>query len=566
MPTTIYKILVQDFASDHKWKLITYIILVFAFFPIESIFLPKIYGQLFEKISSISQFNGIYNLKDNISKMNFAGTITILIMLWGLVILSYCAKNYVESLLIPNYFSYLRDIIFKSTIKSHLHDFKDVKTGDYLARVLELTRNFKDLFQHLLSRFIPELIVTLLIVGYMFYQNKTIGTILFIGTALCGIIQYFGTNKLIDLIIDRETFFNTKVSENLRDSLDNLMNIFLNNEVDTELKKNSDIETIATNKLKHIMFIQNVVVLLTQIVVLITFALSILFLYYLISKGQMKATHSVVLIIILGQYLTNFLYVNSGFVHNIVYKLGIINTSTEYLNNIFESVDSDKKRQVHSGINDGYINFKNVSFKYSKDSNEWLFENYNLELESKGKYAIMGQSGRGKTTLMKMLVALYKPTKGTIYIDDVDIKNVDLTYLRDNVNYVNQRTNMFNESIVYNMLYGNPDNTKEDVIKLLNKYELATIFDELPDGLDSMAGIHGGNLSGGMQRVIILVRGIMKTCKVLILDEPTTGLDKNSIEKVKKLIVNETNDKTLLIVTHEPSFAMLSGVTKIEIK
>ena len=94
----IYKILVQDFASDHKWKLIAYIILIFAFFPIESIFLPKIYGKLFEKIASISNFNGIYNWKENISKMNFAGTIVILILLWSLVILSYSAKNYVESL------------------------------------------------------------------------------------------------------------------------------------------------------------------------------------------------------------------------------------------------------------------------------------------------------------------------------------------------------------------------------------------------------------------------------------------------------------------------------------
>jgi ATP-binding cassette subfamily B protein len=115
------------------------------------------------------------------------------------------------------------------------------------------------------------------------------------------------------------------------------------------------------------------------------------------------------------------------------------------------------------------------------------------------------------------------------------------------------------------MLYGNPDATEEQVITLLKKYELMKVFDELPDGLTSNAGINGGNLSGGMQRITMLMRGMMKPCKILIMDEPTTGLDKETTAKVKDLIVEETNGKTLIIITHESSLSLLSGLRLLKV-
>ena len=220
---------------------------------------------------------------------------------------------------------------------------------------------------------------------------------------------------------------------------------------------------------------------------------------------------------------------------------------------------------MKSGITEGNVEFRDVSFRYNKEKTNWLFEDFNLDLEAGQKYAIIGQSGRGKTTLMKMLAGLYKPEKGAIYIDDVDMNSLDLEYLRENVNYVNQRTNMFNETVMYNMLYGNPDATEEQVLTLLKKYDLMKVFEELPDGLTSNAGINGGNLSGGMQRITMLMRGMMKKCKILIMDEPTTGLDKKTTAKVKDLIVNETDGKTLIIITHESSLSLLSGLNVIKV-
>ena len=558
----IWKLLVSDFANDHILKFVIYMLLILIFFPVEAIVLPKVYGHLFDQVKHISNFSDIFNWKDNFKKMNFQGSLVILVILWFLVICSYTAKNYIETLLVPNYYSHIRDVIFKETILTYQINYKDMKTGDYLARVLELTRNFKDVSQHILSRFLPELIVSLLIICYMFYQHKYIGSVLLLGVILCGIILYFGSKKLIELISDRENFLNTKISENIRDTLDNLMNVFLNNEIDSEIQKNRKLESVATDKLKWIMMVQNIIIFSSQIITLITFCIGIFILYGLLADKKIKTTQGIVLVIILGQFLNNFLYVSSGFIHNVVYRLGVIEASKEYMENVF---NRKNKRKMKSGITNGAVEFRDIYFKYNENSNDWLFEDFSLEMEAGGKYAIVGQSGRGKTSLMKMLAGLYTPNKGAIYIDDVDVKNIELSYLRENVNYVNQRTTMFNETVMYNMLYGNPDATEEQAIALLEKYDLLTVFDELTDGLKSNAGVQGGNLSGGMQRVTMLVRGMLKPCKILILDEPTTGLDKNTTGKVKKLIIEETDGKTLIIITHDVSLSLLSALTLLEV-
>jgi len=418
----IWKLLVTDFANDHILKFVIYMLLILIFFPVEAIVLPKVYGHLFDQVKHISNFSDIFNWKDNFKKMNFQGSLVILVILWFLVICSYTAKNYIETLLVPNYYSHIRDVIFKETILTYQINYKDMKTGDYLARVLELTRNFKDVSQHILSRFLPELIVSLLIICYMFYQHKYIGSVLLLGVIICGIILYFGSKKLIELISDRENFLNTKISENIRDTLDNLMNVFLNNEVDSEIQKNRKLESVATDKLKWIMMVQNIIIFSSQIITLITFCIGIFILYGLLADKKINTTQGIVLVLILGQFLNNFLYVSSGFIHNVVYRLGVIEASKEYMENVF---NRKNKRKMKSGITNGAVEFRDIYFKYNENSNDWLFEDFSLEMEAGGKYAIVGQSGRGKTSLMKMLAGLYTPNKGAIYIDDVDVKNIE---------------------------------------------------------------------------------------------------------------------------------------------
>ena len=556
----LFKPLVLDFLSENLWSFIAYILIILAFFPIKSVILPNIYGMMFDQIKTISKFTDIYNFRENFAKMNFPGALIALIVSWIVVILSSSIKTYIESLLIPGYFAYLRQLLFAKTVNSYQAEYRDVKTGEYLTRALELTRHIRDLFQYLLSQFLPELIVSLMIVGYMFVQHATLGWILLAGCIICAIIQYFGNAEILKLTIDRETFFNTTVSENLRDSLDNLMNVFLNNTVDHEIEKNASLENKSREKLQRIMSLQGMISLMTDFTIVSTFAVSLLFLYYLISKKDVKVTQGIVMVMILGQFLNNFVYVNNGFIYNIAYRIGLISSSKDYLENIF---GSNGGRTLSSGITKGNIEYKNVKFRYDKTQDSYIYDDLNIQFHAGKRYAIVGQSGAGKTTMMKLLVGLYTPESGAIYIDSVDTSHLKLDYLRKNVNYINQRTTLFNESIMYNMLYGNPEISEKTVIAKLKKYDLLKIFDEIPDGVYANAGVNGGNLSGGMQRIVILMRGILKPGIIVIMDEPTTGLDTNTIRNVKKMIFEETVGKTLIVVTHE--LEMRSGMEEKEV-
>jgi ABC-type bacteriocin/lantibiotic exporter with double-glycine peptidase domain len=232
----------------------------------------------------------------------------------------------------------------------------------------------------------------------------------------------------------------------------------------------------------------------------------------------------------------------------LVYKLGISLSGEEFFKDIFKTDDERIKKDT---ITKGSVVYKNIHFKYNKEDEGYLFNGLNLDIEGTKRYAIIGRSGTGKSTLMKMLIGMYPPEDGEIMIDGVNINEIDVEYLRNNVNYVNQRTNLFNETVVYNMLYGNNHLTEAELITKLKIYKLDEVFSELSDGIKSEAGIHGTNLSGGMQKVTMLMRSILKPSKILILDEPLAGLDENTRIKVIDMILNETQDKTVIVITHD---------------
>jgi ABC-type bacteriocin/lantibiotic exporter with double-glycine peptidase domain len=297
----------------------------------------------------------------------------------------------------------------------------------------------------------------------------------------------------------------------------------------------------------HIMFVQNVVITVSNAVVLFAYFASLYVLYTYLKKSKVSTAKIIAYILILGNVLSDAFDITSGYIHNMIYKLGIIDSAKPFMDQIFIN---KKERTAKNVIKKGDIQFKNIVFRYDKNSDEVLFDGLNLKLTGGTKIGVMGRSGSGKTTLMKMLVGLYKPEEGEILIDNVDINKMDIDYLRSQVNYVNQRTQLFEDTILYNMKYGN-DITDEEIIEKLKRYKLDEVFSDLPGGVKANAGLNGGNLSGGMQKITILMRGILKGGSIVILDEPLAGLDKKTIAKTIDMVLAETQNKTLLVITHD---------------
>src|SRR6056300_612759 len=205
----MWKELGWDFFLEHKLTFLMYGLIIVLIFPLEAVFLPEVYGQMFDKLKSLNSFPSMFDFIKNIKARNVAGLMGLLIITWIIIIGSGAVKYYFESKLVPEYLKFIRNIIYEKTIETYIEDYSDLKTGDYMSRVMELSRNFKDLFQMGLTRVFPEFIVSLIITMYLFYKNKTIGIVTGIVFIVCMVIQYFGLKHLVKLIAEKEQFFNT---------------------------------------------------------------------------------------------------------------------------------------------------------------------------------------------------------------------------------------------------------------------------------------------------------------------------------------------------------------------
>lgn len=540
--------LITNFYKENQTDLLTYSIVVLTYLSFQGIAMPNVYGKLFEKFESTKTFPNIFDFKKNFQEGNIGFVLIILIILWLIVLGGDAVKNYYESILVPEYLAFIREIIYSKTIETYKVDYGEMKTGDYLSRVMELSRNFKDLFQQIIGNFVPDFTIATIMVFYLLYINKSIGLVILTGYILCIIIQLIAGKKLIDLVSKKENFFNGELSENLQDSLDNLMNVYINNESDNQIQKNTDLEEENKEKMKEIMNIESMVIHITHFITLLTYMICLFVLYNLVKTSSISGKQAIVIVLILGEFLNNFMYALRTFIHQIVYKMGIIQGSKDFMEKIFTEKPNGTKRDI---ITKGKIQYKDIKYRYDKSKEEFLFNKFNLTIDGGKKYALIGRAGTGKTTIMKMLIGLHKIEDGAIYIDDVNINDVDVDYLRENINYVNQQTKLFNEPIIDNIMYGNDHVTKEQVKEKMKKYDLYEIYSEIASGIEGNAGVQGGNLSLGMQKVTMLMRGIMKPSKIVILDEPLAGLDVNTKSRVINLILNECKDKTVIIITHD---------------
>ncbi len=202
-----------------------------------------------------------------------------------------------------------------------------------------------------------------------------------------------------------------------------------------------------------------------------------------------------------------------------------------------------------SAIKSG-IEFKNVFFKYEKD---WVLKDINLNAKVGDIVALVGPSGAGKTTLINLIPRFYDVTKGQILIDGKDIRKITLRSLRANIGLVTQHTILFNDTIRYNISYGNPEKTEAEIIAAAKAANAHKFIQKLPQGYDTVIGEQGVKISGGEKQRLTIARAILKDAPILILDEATSSLDSESEIEVQKALENLMQNRTTFVIAHRLS-------------
>ena len=206
-------------------------------------------------------------------------------------------------------------------------------------------------------------------------------------------------------------------------------------------------------------------------------------------------------------------------------------------------------------VKDGSIDFENVSFKYREDAREYALENVNLHIPAGQTIGVIGTTGSAKTTLVQLIPRLYDATTGVVRVGGVNVRDYDLSVLRDSVNITLQKNVLFSGTVRENLKWGNPFADDETIWKACRAACADEFLNRMPDGLDTMLEQGGNNLSGGQKQRLCIARALLGNAKILIFDDSTSAVDTATEKKIRKALA-DYKDVTKIIIAQRITSVM----------
>jgi len=211
-------------------------------------------------------------------------------------------------------------------------------------------------------------------------------------------------------------------------------------------------------------------------------------------------------------------------------------------------ITDDTAAKKERKIENGSIEFKNVSFRYFKNNKENVLTNINLSINPGELVGIIGSTGSGKTTLVSLIPRLYDVDEGEILVDGINVRDYSLKNLRQGISVVLQKNTLFSGTISENLRWGNDDATDEEIVRVASIAQADSFISAFPDGYESDIGRGGANLSGGQKQRICIARALLKNPKIIVLDDSTSAVDTATDASIRKAFREELKDTTKLII------------------
>ncbi len=218
-----------------------------------------------------------------------------------------------------------------------------------------------------------------------------------------------------------------------------------------------------------------------------------------------------------------------------------------------EVPDIDNPKNPVMTVADGSVEFDNVSFSYNKKADNCVLRDINLKIKSGQVVGIIGGTGSSKTTLVSLLPRLYDVYSGSVKIGGTDVRDYDISVLRDSVAMVLQKNVLFSGTIKENLRWGNPDATEEQMIKACQAADADSFVSSFPDGYETMLGQGGVNVSGGQKQRLCIARALLKNPKILILDDSTSAVDTATETRIRTALRDIAPETTKIIIAQRIS-------------
>jgi len=535
--------LAYPFISSNKMLLIFYTVMILLSYPLESLVIPQIFSMFFKELNE-----GITN--ETIYKF-----ILYFSIFMGITNLAQTVCSRLETIIIPNFNKYISNILFQKIVYFYENNYADLELGKIVTRINSLPSIIREITTDLFTWIIPKIATLLIINIYFCYFDLRLGLVSFVFLILICYYNFSSYDKCIELSNKRYTLFENK-SEEIQDKLSNLYSIYSSNKIDDEIKSVESANDKFSLQQNKSMLCSSRIKNNNNLFTMLFFIFILAFISFLYKKGKFSKERIISLFLTITFYIPSLNTVIT-YLPDYTNHMGIIRSVNDYI----KLINIDRIQKPELNVTQGKINIKDLTFGYTNDKQ--IFTNFSLDINPNDKIAIVGPSGNGKSTIIKLIMGYYKISDGTIFIDNQDINKYSLSSLRKQVSYINQNTKLFNKTIIKNIQYGN-DMTLEQINLLIDKYILQNIFKNLPNGFNTIVGVNGDSLSGGQKQIIQLLRLYNKQNKIIILDEPTSALDNETRIAVLKIINDISINSTLIIITHdEQNLNLVNKIIKL---
>ena len=439
----------------------------------------------------------------------------------------------------------LKSNMLKSLTNFKVKNFDNTNSGLFISRLNKDTTELSELFDYITDD-LSGIILNVSFIIYVFFLNVYLGLYLLLNIILVYILTskklfyYKRLKKDYKEKDEKLVGLYTDIIRGIREIKNlNLKSVVLQNvnEKQTETIK-AEIKSIHTRRTWH-RWIKAFQHILDFMFILIS--------VYFITNNSLE----------ISSFLIIFLYKNKvldliNYISEIREKLADGRVSAQRVFDIITYKSFSKETYGNLDVENinGSIEFKNVKFKYDSNS---LFEDLNFKIDCNKMIAIVGKSGEGKSTILKLINKSYSANDGEILIDNYNINTLSEETIRNNVSVVSQSPYIFNLSIKENIRLANSQASDKEIEDVCKKAQLHDVIIEMQDGYDTIVGENGVILSGGQKQRLAIARALIKKSKIILFDEATSSLDNNNQEKIKNIIKSLSKDHTVIIVAHRLS-------------
>lgn len=544
----ITKLYIEFFKKN--WKTYLLYLITLLYLPINKVLMPHVYGKIATVLKDKNLKSTILRLNNYnaIKKSSLVHTILLLIMCWVGAHILIISSNYLRYNLLPKFTSYIRGSILSEIMDRYKNNYEELKLGDTITKIIKSPRLLEDIFYVSEDFVFTNIIVFLSSFAYLFYYNKSLGLlfILIIMIILCICVVY--VKKCTKHAVASEESYD-KTHEEIEDTLSNLISVYTSQKIDYEKERLEKLNQGVYTSQREYLYCNNNFRIIYTITFLISIIIMVAYTVYLFKKGSIKLPIFVSVLFInytLLSALMTIYYDTYSFI-SIVSRVKIFN---DYIDNLpKKTIEKTDNVSISDNIT---IKFDNVGFYYVE--NKYILKDFNLVIKENDIVALTGPIGSGKTTIANLLTRLREISSGSIYLNNIEIRDISINKLRDIVNYIPQHPKLFNRTLFENITYGyNKKITEEEILDILKNLNIERIITYFKKNMHVKVGKNGSNLSGGQRQIVWLLRAILKNSKIIILDEPTSSLDKESKEHVIKFINKYSKNRILIIVTHDDS-------------